>query len=130
MTQQYEERSLMVTPTNLAKNKVINRRWLKFSVVAVFFISLSWNGTAFSTLTSSKCSNHFVGEVINMADASTPFSSLQKIKLDFFVHSRKKGATKEYEEVYYPKNGLNQFKIGDTFEVKLKDGLICSFKKV
>lgn len=65
-----------------------------------------------------------------MAESSTPFSSLQKVKLDFHVRSRVKGANREYEEVFYPKNGLRRFKVGDVFEVKLKDGLICSLNKI
>ena len=98
--------------------------------VAVFFISLSWKTFALSSLSSVSCPNQFEGVVVNMADSSTPFSSLKKIKLDFHVKSRVKGTDREYEEVYYPQNGIKTFNVGDKFKVKLKDGLICSLTKI
>jgi hypothetical protein len=107
----------MVKPNTLDTSRRTIKDWPTKLMFATFLISLPWKVAALSTLSSSKCSNQFVGEVINMADSSTPFSSLEKIKLD-------------YEEVYYPKNGIKSFKVGDTFEVKLKDGLLCSLKKI
>jgi hypothetical protein len=120
----------MVKPNTLDTSRRTIKDWPTKLMFATFLISLPWKVAALSTLSSSKCSNQFVGEVINMADSSTPFSSLEKIKLDFFVQSRTKGKSREYEEVYYPKNGIKSFKVGDTFEVKLKDGLLCSLKKI
>lgn len=120
----------MDKPSVPKRVKADDRLWSRQLMIAAFFISLSWKVAATSVSSSSTCSNHFVGKVINMAESSTPFSSIEKVKLDFHVRSRIKGDNREYEEVFYPKNGLKHFKVGDTYEVKLKDGLLCSLNKV
>jgi len=102
---------------------------IKVALVS-FFISLSWKIYSYSAVSSATCDKHFVGSVINVVDSSTPFSHLKKVKLDFHVSNRMKGTGGEYEEVYYPKDGLASFNIGDRYEVKLNNGLICSLRKV
>jgi hypothetical protein len=103
---------------------------LKKIMLISFFISLSWKTIALSSINSAGCTNQFVGEVVNMVNMDTPFSSLKKTKLDLHVSSRIRGEEKEYEEIYYPEGGLDKFKIGDTFKVSLKDGLICSLQRI
>lgn len=100
------------------------------SVLLLIFFSTEAMGV---TSIKLDCPNKFVGEVAQVEDVQGPLSSphSRKQKVLLKVSKQIEGTLeKDFQEISILKYGPHEFHKGGSYQVSLKDGFLCSAKKV